>query len=318
MTAAASPATSIARRARWSSGASGVVACASLAAWTPPIRVSAVPVIPVRIPAASRAAVARNDVVVLPSVPVIPTTASSALGSRYHHAAAVASAARVSSTTSCGRSLSGSARSTSAADAPARGRRSHEVVPVGVQPGHRHEERAGANVARVVGDAADRDRRQAGRPDRPAVATGAAQAALRGQARDQPAELDRLGQVGGREKLGDGRLGHRPISAGGAAGQAADPVAARVEDAFVGAGQLQPLPAERLLVLVEPVQRVALLRLACGRRRRPRRRGPSRCSPRGSRAGSPASAGGAARPECVFRTASWSPEWTVDRRPPWR
>ena len=44
-------------------------------------------------PAASRAATARNDVVVLPSVPVIPTTPSSWLGSPYHQAAASASAA---------------------------------------------------------------------------------------------------------------------------------------------------------------------------------------------------------------------------------
>ena len=92
MTAAVSPARTMARRARWSSGASGVVACSSFGIWTPPIRVSAVPVIPVRIPAASSAATARNEVVVLPSVPVIPTTARSWLGSRYHQAAATASA----------------------------------------------------------------------------------------------------------------------------------------------------------------------------------------------------------------------------------
>ena len=55
MTAARSPAWTIARSARWSSGASGVVAWASLAAWTPPIRVATVPIIPVRIPAASSA-----------------------------------------------------------------------------------------------------------------------------------------------------------------------------------------------------------------------------------------------------------------------
>ena len=50
----------------------------------------------------------------------------------------------------------------------------------------------------------------------------------------------------------------------GPAGQAAEPVAARVEDALVRAGQLEPLAAERPLVLVEAVQRVALLRLAAG------------------------------------------------------
>ena len=60
------------------------------------------------------------------------------------------------------------------------------------------------------------------------------------------------------------RLGHRPIIAGGPAGQAADLVAARVEDAFVRPGQRQPLSAERLLVLVEPVERIAFLRLGAG------------------------------------------------------
>ena len=54
------------------------------------------PVIPVRMPAASSAATARNEVVVLPSVPVIPTTARSRLGSPYHQAAAVARAVRLS------------------------------------------------------------------------------------------------------------------------------------------------------------------------------------------------------------------------------
>ena len=101
MTAAASPATRIAFIARCRSGASGVVAWASLAVCTPPIRVAAVPVMPVAMPAASSAATARNEVVVLPSVPVIPTTARASLGSSYHQAAALARADRTSPTTSC-------------------------------------------------------------------------------------------------------------------------------------------------------------------------------------------------------------------------
>ena len=166
MTAAASPATTIARSARWSSGASGVVAWASLAAWTPPIRVAAVPVIPVRTPAASSAATARNDVVVLPSVPVIPTTASSC--------------ARIAVPPRRGRGERGPGvgrRRAAAGRRPGsgvlderggragRGRRRDEVVAVDVEPGDGHEERARPDVARVVGDAADRDRRP-GRPPR--------------------------------------------------------------------------------------------------------------------------------------------------------
>ena len=50
-------------------------------------------------PPAWRAAAARNDVVVLPFVPVTPTVSSSRLGSPYHHAAAEARAAAPRSTT---------------------------------------------------------------------------------------------------------------------------------------------------------------------------------------------------------------------------
>ena len=188
------------------------MAWASLAAWTPPIRVAAVPVIPVRIPAASSAATARNEVVVLPSVPVIPTTARSWLGSPYHHAAAVASAGA--------RIADDELRQGHVRERPVHERRGgarggggrHEVVPVGVEPGDGHEQRPVADVARVVGHAPDRDRGQTGRPDRPAVQPRAAQAALGRQALDEPAERGRLGRFGGGEQVGDRRLGHRRSS----------------------------------------------------------------------------------------------------------
>ena len=135
----------MARRARWSSGASGVVACASLGDWTPPIRVAAVPVMPVRIPAASSAATARNEVVVLPSVPVIPTTASSSLGSPYHQAAAVASASRVPATTSCGSVIVGEGVVDQRGGGPGRGGRLDEVVAVRVEPRDGHEQRPRAD-----------------------------------------------------------------------------------------------------------------------------------------------------------------------------
>ena len=167
-----SPAAAIARSAR-------LQARAPPASWraprwrscTPPIRVAAVPVIPVRMPAASSAADARNEVVVLPSVPVIPTTASSRLGSPYHHAARRPRAAGwLRPTMSCGSATSGSGRSTMAAAAPASAARRHEVVAVDVGAGDRHEQRARPDLARIVGDAADLDGGEAARADRAAIA----------------------------------------------------------------------------------------------------------------------------------------------------
>jgi hypothetical protein len=67
---------------------------------------------------ASSAATARNEVVVLPSVPVMPTIPSSWLGSRYHQQDALARAAVERSTTSWGRLVSATGRSTIATDAP--------------------------------------------------------------------------------------------------------------------------------------------------------------------------------------------------------
>ena len=121
-TAATSPAAWIARRARWSSGASGVVTWASEPARVLPIFCSAVLTRPVRTPAASRAATAIPAVVVLPSVPVIPMTPSVAAGSAYHQAATVARASWLRSTTSWvapATSPAGRACSTTSTPAPA-------------------------------------------------------------------------------------------------------------------------------------------------------------------------------------------------------
>jgi hypothetical protein len=72
-------------------------------------RVAIVPIIPVRTPAASSAETARYEVVVLPSVPVMPMTVSSREGSPYHQAAADPRAGRDASTTICGAPTPGSA-----------------------------------------------------------------------------------------------------------------------------------------------------------------------------------------------------------------
>ena len=150
-------------------------------------RIAAVPIIPLATPAASSAATARNAVVVLPSVPVMPTTASSWLGSPYHHAAALARAAGARSTMSWGSATSGSARSTTAAAAPARAAASTYSCPSTCRPGIATNSEPVVDGARVVGDAPHEDVRQSARPDRPTVAARASQAALGGQALDEPA-----------------------------------------------------------------------------------------------------------------------------------
>ena len=153
---------------------------------------------------------------VLPSVPVIPTTASSRLGSPYHQAAADASAAGARSTTSCGQ---GDVRHGALHDRGARHRpprpRLDEVVPVDVQPGDRHEERARADGARVVGHARTADVGEAGGADRPAVEPGAAQPPFRRQAVDEPGERRGLRGSAARSSpmVGDASVvGHRRTS----------------------------------------------------------------------------------------------------------
>ena len=116
--AARLPAATMARRVRWRSGASGVVTCSGFALRSWPTLSSAVVSRPVEIPAASSTAVARNEVVVLPSVPVTPTTPISRLGSPYHQAAATARAAWLRSTTICGLGNPAIGRSTITAAAP--------------------------------------------------------------------------------------------------------------------------------------------------------------------------------------------------------
>ncbi len=142
MTAARSPPSAIARRPACSLGAPGVVACSSFGSCVPPMRVEAVPIIPVRTPAASSAAVARNDVVVLPSVPVIPTTASPRLGSPYHHEAATATAGWRPVHDELRQRDLGERALDDGRGGTRLGRAGHEVVPVDVTAVDRDEQRS--------------------------------------------------------------------------------------------------------------------------------------------------------------------------------
>ena len=134
MTALRLPASTIARSVACSAGASGVVACSTLSSCASPIRVATVLTRPGARPAASSAATARNAVVVLPSVPVMPSTPRSWLGSPYHQVAAVASAGCVAATTSWATSRS-RGRSSRSADAPARTAVSAKSCPSTCAPG---------------------------------------------------------------------------------------------------------------------------------------------------------------------------------------
>src|SRR3954462_503897 len=94
---ASSPAASISANVACSAIASGVVR--SVACSTPPTTCETVPSRPHRRPVASSSPRTRNAVVVLPLVPVMPTTGSRAVGSPWKRAAAGAIAARTESTT---------------------------------------------------------------------------------------------------------------------------------------------------------------------------------------------------------------------------
>ena len=149
---ASSPAASIAANVRWRSIASGVVRTTGCS--TPPITDLTVPSSPQRRSAASSSERTRNAVVVLPLVPVIPTTGSAAVGSPWKRAAATAIAERTSSTCTSG-TPSPSGRATTSAAAPRCDGVGGEVVAVAGEAGHAEEQEAGLHRAVVVGQAGD-------------------------------------------------------------------------------------------------------------------------------------------------------------------
>ena len=206
-TAATSPASTIARSASCSSGASGVVTCARDSARSGPIFCSAVLTRPVRIPAASRTATAMPAVVVLPSVPVTPTTPSRRPGSPYHQAATTASASWLRSTTIW--TASGGVRHRPLDDDGRRAlgdRLAHEGVAVGVRARHGHEEprrgRPAGSRRRCRAPAAPRGTGGRGPDDAPG----------RRQPRDDLAERASPGRLGRRERRAERRSRPRPLT----------------------------------------------------------------------------------------------------------
>ena len=124
-------------------------------------------------------------------------------GSSFHHAAAAASAGRAAATTSWGSATPGHGLLDDRRRRARVGRRLDELDAVDVEPGDGDEQRPLPDLARVLGHAADRDRREGARPRRAVVDAGAAHEArgvqaLRG---GRPAAAARSGARRGDEAL---------------------------------------------------------------------------------------------------------------------
>ena len=139
-TAAASPASAIARSARCSAGRLGVVACAALASRTPRSGSRPCRSCPVEMPAASSAADREERGRGLAVRAGDPDDAEAMLGSPYHQAAAAARAARTSVDDELGQRGRPGSGGRRARPRRRRARRRDEVVAVDVQTGHRHEQ----------------------------------------------------------------------------------------------------------------------------------------------------------------------------------
>ena len=114
---------------------------------------------PVGSPHSASMARTRYEVVVLPSVPVMPTTPSEWLGSPFIHAAASASDERDEPTRICGTPSRATARSAMTADSPVLDRGRGEIVAVDSAPGTATKASRVA-LARIKGNAANFDRRE--------------------------------------------------------------------------------------------------------------------------------------------------------------
>ena len=159
ITAATSLPSRIARNVGCRSIASGVVRTTGRSA--PPTHDVTVPISPVWRPDASSSARVRYEVVVLPLVPVIPTIASSAVGSPARRAAAGAIAARTSSTSTSGdgqiQRMIDDQRDRAVGD-----RLGRVAMAVSRKAAHAEEDRTGPDGPRVVGQCGDVDVRERG------------------------------------------------------------------------------------------------------------------------------------------------------------
>ena len=164
----------------------------------------------------------------------------------------------------------------------------------------------------------DRDVGQPGGADRPAIPSRAAQPSCRGEPLDQAAEGRRLGRFRRGEEVVDRRRRSSAELPLETARQAAESVAAWVVDAFVGAGQLEPAAAERASCAGRGRTSDHPRPVRPGHRPHRRRRGPSRRAPSRIASWMARQRSRWSAPGCVVLVSAWSPEWTVESRPPWR
>ena len=320
------------RSVAWSSGAPGVVTWAS---WrsrvVADLRLDRPDQARSDTPAASSAATARNEVVVLPSVPVIPTTPSSS------RRVAVPPAGRVGEG-GPGRGhdelRAAASRARPARRSPRRRRprprRATYSCAVDVEPRDRDEQRPLLDLARVLGDAPDGTSPDAADADRQVVAPCAAQEAGGVEPGEQPAERPRLGAARPRRwpperrvaRSSSGRSSRGPP--GRHEARHARQPAADARSATAGrraparpASATHSAPNDRLCSYRPYVGSPSARDPAGAGRRRPRR-GPSPSGPRRGRAGSRASGAGASRPGGHGAARRGRREWAVDRRRPWR
>ena len=244
-------------------------------------------------------------VVVLPSVPVIPTIPSRRDGSPNHHAAASARAAGRPIDDELGQRDLGQRSLDERGHGPGgRGGRRRTSWPSTWSPGIATNRLPGLTARESSVTPRIANRAEGRRPDRLAAVARAVEPAVGAKPGDQLAERTRVARLGRGEQVGDrgSSGGHRCQSVRqrrrrrvALRRKPADAVAAGVEDLLVGAGQLEPL-ARRTSACAGTGPTSARPRAArVAPRRRRRRRGPSRPVPRGGPARSPASGGDGAR-----------------------
>ena len=157
MAQARAPRSRIAASNAWTCGASGVVCTAGCSALSPPIRFEMELMRPVAIPACAKIDSRSHVVVVLPLVPVTPTTCRSRLGSPGKAAASADSAARASGTRTQGSgAAAGGSTSATTERRAALYRVVDEIGAVEALPRYGDEDAARSDVTRIEMDAGHR------------------------------------------------------------------------------------------------------------------------------------------------------------------
>ena len=202
-----------------------------------------------------------------------------------------------------------------------RGGRLDELVAVDVEPRDRHEQRAGSD--RRANRGSRRGSAIAASPAGPIARPSRRAPRARPSPRRAGRSARRARRVRSVRRRPGSRRWRRARSSAGPSGRRGRPARPAwypraVVDPLVGTGQLQPLARRtsscagtaRTAGRPRPVRRA--------RPPRPRHRGPSRVQPSRDRQLDRPPAQQVERARVVVRRSAWSPEWTVESRPPWR